>query len=77
MATVVVAASPALAQQDGVTIYFELAVEGVPPADATFFGQYLVEGASVQPTNRLPVPAVEPHHYAVLASGAPSPPGAP
>ena len=42
-ATVVLAAvTPAFAQQYEVTINFELTVEGTPPADATFFGQYLV-----------------------------------
>lgn len=42
--------APALAsaQQNEVTIIFELTVEGSPPADATFFGQPLVEGAGVQ-----------------------------
>lgn len=34
-----------------VTLSFELAVEGQPPADATFWGQYLVEGATVQLTD--------------------------
>ncbi len=50
-ATALVAAAPALAQQNEVTIQFELTVEGEPPADATFFGQYLVEGATVQLTD--------------------------
>lgn len=50
-ATALVAAAPALAQQNEVTIEFELTVEGEPPADATFFGQYLVEGATVQLTD--------------------------
>ena len=49
-AVALVAAAPALAQQNPVTISFELAVEGEPPVDATFFGQYLVEGATVQLT---------------------------
>ena len=30
-----------------VTLDFELTVEGEPPADATFWGQYLVEGATI------------------------------
>ncbi len=46
-----VAAAPAFAQQNEVTINFELTVEGTPPADATFFGQYLVEGATVRLTD--------------------------
>jgi len=46
-----VAAAPAFAQQNKVTINFELTVEGTPPADATFFGQYPVEGASVRLTD--------------------------
>lgn len=50
-AVALVAAAPALAQQNEVTINFELAVEGVPPEDATFFGQYLVEGATVRLTD--------------------------
>ena len=50
-AVALVAAAPALAQQNPVTINFELAVEGEPPADATFFGQYLVERATVQLTD--------------------------
>jgi len=46
-----VAAAPAFAQQNEATINFELTVEGTPPADATFFGQYPVEGASVRLTD--------------------------
>jgi hypothetical protein len=46
-----VAAAPAFAQQNELTINFELTVEGTPPADATFFGQYPVEGASVRLTD--------------------------
>lgn len=38
---------PAPAEPQEVTLNFELIVEGEPPADATFWGQYLVEGASV------------------------------
>ena len=47
-----VAAAPAFAQQNEVTINFELTVEGTPPADATFFGQEgLVEGATMRLTD--------------------------
>lgn len=46
-----VTAAPAFAQQYEVTINFELTVEGAPPADATFFGEYLVEGATVRLTD--------------------------
>lgn len=50
-AVTLLAAVPALAQGNEVTIRFELTVEGEPPADATFFGQYLVEGATVRLTD--------------------------
>lgn len=45
-ALLLAAASPALAQNP-VTLRFELVVEGQPPPGATFWGQYLVEGATV------------------------------
>jgi hypothetical protein len=48
---VLVTAAPAFAQQNEVTVNFELTVEGTPPADATFFGQYPVEGTSVRLTD--------------------------
>src|SRR5215207_7873511 len=50
-AVALVAAAPALAQRNEATINFELAVEGTLPADATFFGQSLVEGATVRLTD--------------------------
>lgn len=50
-AVALVTAAPAFAQQNEVTIDFELTVEGQPPEDATFFGQYLVEGATVRLTD--------------------------
>ncbi len=42
---------PAVAQQNEVTIDFELTVEGAPPADATFFGQNLAQGTAVRLTD--------------------------
>lgn len=45
-AVLLAAASPALARNP-VTLRFELVVEGQPPPGATFWGQYLVEGATV------------------------------
>lgn len=45
LAALLVMSSPASAQE--VTLDFELTVEGEPPADATFWGQYLVEGATI------------------------------
>lgn len=45
LAALLVTSVPAFAQE--VTLEFELTVEGEPPADATFWGQYLVEGATI------------------------------
>ncbi|CAN5566073.1 hypothetical protein BH24ACT22_BH24ACT22_10320 [soil metagenome] len=45
LAALLATSAPAFAQE--ITLEFELAVEGKPPADATFWGQYLVEGATV------------------------------
>ncbi|MGB3633947.1 MAG: hypothetical protein WA982_07895 [Rubrobacteraceae bacterium] len=45
LAALLATSVPAFAQE--ITLDFELTVEGEPPADATFWGQYLVEGATV------------------------------
>lgn len=45
LAALFTVSAPASAQE--VTLEFELTVEGEPPADATFWGQYLVEGATI------------------------------
>ena len=66
-AVALVASAPALAQRNEVTINFELAVEGTPPADATFFGQYLVEGATV----RLTDPDGDGVYTGAMSGGAP------